>query len=89
MSQILFALFALAFVQLVKSQTTACLDAVNDFSDQCIDLVNTLDPTVCSGTCGTQWIVIYNACLTSVSLVLYIRIVVYVYNIYIIRYVST
>ena len=72
MSQILFALFALAFVQLAKSQTTECTDATSALSDQCIYLLNTFDPAACSGTCGTQWAAVYSDCQSSVSLLLHL-----------------
>ena len=66
----LFALFALAFVQLAKSQTTECTDAIGALSDQCIYLLNTYNPASCSGTCGTQWAAVYSDCRSSVSLIL-------------------
>ena len=66
MSKILFALFALSFVQLAKSQTDACVDAINAVSDQCIDTLGMLDPSGCTGTCGTQLAAAESACQTSV-----------------------
>ena len=72
MRQILFALFALTFVQLAKSQTTECTDAIGALSDQCIYLLNTYNPASCSGTCGAQWAAVYSDCRSSVSLLLHV-----------------
>ena len=68
MIRIILALFSLAFVQVVRSQTVECVGAITAVDDQCIDLVATANPVVCNETCGSQLTAVQNACESSVSL---------------------
>ena len=54
MRRIGFALATFAFVQIVNSQVTLqCAQAIQDLDDmtQCVTMLRTLNPSVCSGTC--------------------------------------
>lgn len=73
MRHIVFVLIA-TFVQLVKSQT--CESARNNFDFQCAAILNTADPSVCTGSCSIQLTTLKTACENSVSLIQYSYIVV-------------
>ena len=64
MSRIVFALFVLAFVQVVRGQSQACSDAVTAFvlNNHCLTLLNTADPSLCFGTCGILAGAVLTAC---------------------------
>ena len=67
MSHIVFTLFALAFLQLVKSQS--CETARDNLNFLCVGPLNTADPSVCSGPCSSQLATVAAACANSVSLI--------------------
>ena len=64
MRGIVFALFALAFMQVVRGQSQACSDAVTAFvlNNRCLTLLNTADPSLCFGTCGILADAVLAAC---------------------------
>ena len=65
MSQIVFILFALAFVQIVRSQTLQCRDAVEALldNDQCVFRQN--PSAVCTGSCGILATTVLDDCESS------------------------
>ena len=70
MSRIVFAFFALTFVQMVRSQSEQCQAALLPLiasNEECSDMIETADPSVCSGTCGQLLDAIQTACEDSVS----------------------
>lgn len=72
MIQIVLAVFSLAFVQVVRSQTAECIGAVTSVDDECVDLLATANPVACNDSCESQLTVVQSACESSVSLYTYI-----------------
>ena len=68
MRHIVFVLFVVTLVRLVKSQTC---ESVRDNLDyfQCVRVLLTADPSVCSGPCSNQLSTLKTACENSVSLI--------------------
>ena len=66
MNRIVIAIFALASVQLVSSQTTACLNALTALSSDRACSSGDTD-TVCMGTCRTLYDDIIAICDDEVS----------------------
>ena len=64
MSRIVFAFFALAFVQVVRSQSSECQDAISGLygNDECLGLFEAANPSVCSGMCEVLLDTFQTAC---------------------------
>ena len=68
MNRIVVALLiSLTFVQVVRCQTAGCIRTLFALSDQCSDLLATVNPAVCNGTCETPLDTIQTDCESSVS----------------------
>ena len=71
MPHIVFAIFVVtvAFVHLAKGQT--CASAQDNLDFRCVtELLNTANPSVCSGSCDIELAALRTACRNSVSLII-------------------